>query len=145
MRDTMTRRSWCVVYAKQLMAALLLTLLPTTLFAEPVTLRHAVELALKHATTSSIAAADEQRAFANYRELRNNFIPQATAGAGLGSSYGFPLSLERAAPSLSNITAQSPVYHFKLKDCLSAARAETAGASVRSKAQRTQVIQDTVL
>jgi outer membrane protein TolC len=124
---------------------LLLLLLPTLLLAEPVTLKHAVELALKHATASSIAAADEQRAFANYRELRNNFIPQVTAGAGLGWSYGFPLSLEGAAPSLFNINAQSPIYHFELKDFLRAARAETAGAALRSKDQRNQVIQDTVL
>jgi outer membrane protein TolC len=104
-----------------------------------------VELALKHATASSIAAADEQRALANYRELHNAYIPQVTAGAGLGWSYGFPLSLEGAAPSLFNINAQSPLYHFELKDFLGAARAETAGASLRRKDQRNQVIQDTAL
>src|SRR5882762_10288228 len=141
----MTRRSWCVVPAKWSLVALALILLPGSLLAEPVTLRHAVELALKHATASSIAAADEQRAFATYRELRNNFIPQVTAGAGLGWSYGFPLSLEGAAPSLFNINAQSPLYHFELKDFLGAARAETAGASLHRKDQRNQVIQDTVL
>jgi outer membrane protein TolC len=124
---------------------LLLLLLPTSLLAEPVTLKHAVELALKHATASGIAAAEEQHAFAAYRELRNSFIPQMTAGAGLGWSYGFPLSLEGAAPSLFNVNAQSPLYHFELKDFLGAARAETAGATLRSKDQRGQVIQDTVL
>jgi len=127
------------------MVALVLILLPGTLLAEPITLRRAVELALKHATASSIAAADEQRAFANYRELRNNWIPQVTAGAGLGWSYGFPLSLEGAAPSLFNVSGQSPIYHFELKDFLRAARADIAGASLRSKDQRNQVIQDTVL
>src|ERR1700682_4828454 len=139
----MTRGSWCVAPAKWSMVALVL--LTGSLLAEPVTLKHAVELALKHATASSIAAADEQRAFANYRELRNNFIPQVTAGAGLGWSYGFPLSLEGAAPSLLNVNAQSPLYDFELKDFLGAARAETAGASLRTKDARNQVIQDTVL
>src|SRR5258707_6687066 len=141
----MTRRSWWVAPTKWSKVALALIFVPGSLLAEPVTLRHAVELALKHATAYSIAAADEQRAFANYRELRNNFIPQVTAGAGLGWSYGFPLSLEGAAPSLFNINAQSPLYHFELKDFLRAGRAETAGASLRSKDQRNQVIQDTVL
>ena len=133
---------------RALLAVLVLLLwlvVPTALWAEPVTLKHAVELALKHATTSSIAAADEQRAFASYRELHNAYIPQVTAGAGLGWSYGFPLSLEGAAPSLFNINAQSPLYHFELKDFLGAARAETAGASLHRKDQRNQVIQDTVL
>jgi outer membrane protein TolC len=140
---------WCAGPAHRaafaVLLLLLLSVLPTSLLAEPVTLKHAVELALKHATASGIAAADEQRAFANYRELRNSFIPQVTAGAGLGWSYGFPLSLEGAAPSLFNISAQSPLYHFELKDFLGAARAETVGASLRSKDQRNQVIQDTVL
>src|SRR6202030_3186765 len=134
----MTRRSWWVAHAKWSMVALVQILLPGSLLAEPITLRRAVELALKHETASSIAPADEQRSFANYRELRNNWIPQVTAGAGLGWSYGFPLSLEGAAPSLFNITAQSPLYHFEFKDFLTAARAETAGASLRSKDQRNQ-------
>src|SRR5258708_302142 len=144
----MKPNSWCVARAHRASFAvllLLLLLLPTALRAEPVTLKHAVELALKHATTSGIAAADEQRAFANYRELHNSYIPQVTAGAGLGWSYGFPLSLEGAAPSMLNINAQSPLYHFELKDFLGAARAETAGASLHNKDQRNQVIQDTVL
>lgn len=135
----MKLNSACVSHAHAHRAALavelfvLLLLLPTSLRAEPVTLKHAVELALKHATTSSIAAADQQRAFASYRELRNSYVPQLTAGAGLGWSYGFPLSLEGAAPSLFNINARSPLYHFELKDFLAAARAETAGASLHSK------------
>ena len=40
-------------------------LLPTSLLAEPITLHHAVELALKHATGAAIAAADEQHASAS--------------------------------------------------------------------------------
>src|ERR1700687_1750777 len=141
----MTRRSWCVASAKCSMVALALILLPGSLLAEPVTLRHAVELALKHATASSIAAADEQRAFASYRELRNNFIPQVTAGAGLGWSYGFPLSLEGAAPSLFNINAQSALLHPELRAFMHAAQTESAAASLRSKDQRNQIIQETVL
>ncbi len=115
--------------------------------AQETPVSHAQEttVAVKHATATGIAAAEEQHAFAAYRELRNSFIPQMTAGAGLGWSYGFPLSLEGAAPSLFNVNAQSPLYHFELKDFLGAARAESAGATLRSKDQRNQVIQDTVL
>jgi outer membrane protein TolC len=141
----MKRRSWCVARKQGRFLAAMLLLLPSSLLAEQVPLRRAVELALKHATAGDIAAADEQRAFANYRELRNAFIPQLTAGAGLGYSYGFPLSLEGAAPSLFNVNAQSPLFHFEIHDFLGAARADSAGASLRRKDQRDQVIQDTVL
>jgi outer membrane protein TolC len=124
---------------------LILLVLPASLLAEPITLRHAVELALKHANGAAIAAADEQHASAAYRELRNNYIPQVTAGAGLGWSYGFPLSLEGAAPSLFNINAQSALLHPELRSFMHAAETESAAASLRSKDQRNQIIQETVL
>src|SRR5436309_1635976 len=85
----MRLNSWCVAparrnpvaRARRTIVALLLLVLPTPVVAEPVPLRQMVELALKHATTASIAVAEEQRVFANYRELRNSFIPQVTASA----------------------------------------------------------------
>jgi len=136
---------WCAARAQNAFLAVLLFVLPTSLLAETIPLKRMVELALKHATSADIAAADEQRADANYRELHNTFIPQVTTGAGLGWSYGFPLSLEGAAPSLFNLTAQSPLFHFELHDFLGAARADSAAASLRRKDQRNQIIQDTVL
>lgn len=120
-------------------------LFPASLLAEPVTLRHAVDLALKHATGASIALADEQHASASYRELRNSYIPQINAGAGLGWSDGFPLSLEGAAPSLFNITAQSALINPALRDFIHAAQSEVAVSALRKKDQRNQIIQDTVL
>ena len=140
----MTNGSWNGVCIHKFLLPVFL-LLPASLLAEPITLRHAVELALKHANGAAIAAADEQHAAAAYRELRKSYIPQVTAGAGLGWSYGFPLSLEGAAPSLFNLTAQSPLWHFELHDFLGAARAENAAAALRTKDQRDQVIQETVL
>jgi outer membrane protein TolC len=120
-------------------------LLPASLLAEPITLRHAVELALKHANGAAIAAADEQHASAAYHELRNSYVPQVTAGAGLGWSDGFPLSLEGAAPSLFNISAQSALLNPALRDFIHAAQADVTVSALRSKDQRNQIIQDTVL
>jgi outer membrane protein TolC len=124
---------------------LALLLLPTSLFAEPITLHRAVDLALNHATGISIATADQQHASASYRELRNSYIPQLTAGAGLGWSDGFPLSLEGAAPSLFNVNAQSALINPALKYFLHAAQSDIAVSNLKIKDQRNQVIQDTVL
>jgi outer membrane protein TolC len=124
---------------------LLALLLPTSLLAEPLTLHRAVELALKHATGIGIAAADEQHASATYRVLRNSYIPQLTAGAGLGWSDGFPLSLEGAAPSLFNISAQSALLNPALRDFIHAAQSDVAVSNAHAKDQRNQIIQDTVL
>jgi len=119
--------------------------LPATLLAEPVTLQHAVELALKHANGAAIAAADEQHASAAARELHNSYVPQVTVGAGLGWSYGFPLSLEGSAPSLFNVSAQSALLHPELRSFIRSAQTESSAASFRSKDQRNQIIQDVVL
>lgn len=124
---------------------LAVAILPTSLLAEPISLKRVVELALTHATGAAIATADEQRAAASYRELRNGYIPQLTAGAGLGYSYGFPLGLEGSAPSLFNLTAQSAVLNPSLRNFVNAAKAESQVASLKSKDQRNQVIQDAVL
>jgi outer membrane protein TolC len=125
---------------------LAIVLLPGSLLADPVPLRRVVELALSHATGAAIAAADEQTADAGYRELRNNYIPQFTAGAGLGPPvYGFPLALEGQAPSLFNVNTQSTILNASLHDFLRAAKIESEAAALKTKDQRDQIIQDAVL
>jgi outer membrane protein TolC len=119
--------------------------LPVRASAEPIPLKRAVDLALTHATTTAIAAADEQRAFQSYRELHNNYIPQLSVGSGLGKSWGYPLSLEGSAPALFNSTAQSAVFNPALREFLKAARAEWQASTSQTKDQRNAVIQDTVL
>src|SRR5580658_8060183 len=122
-----------------------LLFLPASLLAEPLTLHHAVELALNHATGVGIAAADQQHASASYRELRNSYIPQLNAGAGIGWSDGFPLSLEGSAPSLFNVNAQSALINLALKDFIRAAQSDVTVSNLHTKDQRNQIIQDTVL
>jgi outer membrane protein TolC len=121
---------------------LAIVLVPATALAEAVPLKRVVELALSHATGAAIAAADEQRASATYRELRNNYIPQVATGAGLGYSYGFPLALEGSAPALFNITTQSALFEPSLRESIRAARADSAVATLNSKDRRNQIIQD---
>jgi outer membrane protein len=140
----MIAKSWSRArIAKLLMAVLFFP--PAALLAEPLTLRQAVELALKHATAAGISAADEQHASASYRELRNSYIPQLNAGAGLGWSDGFPLSLEGSAPSLFNVNAQSALINPALKDFIRAAKSEVIVSTLHTKDERNQIIQDTVL
>jgi outer membrane protein TolC len=117
-------------------------LLPAALLAEPIPLKRVVELALSHATGAGIAAADEQHAAAAFRDLRNSYIPQLMTGAGLGYSHGFPLSLEGSAPALFNITAQSALLNPSLRKFVQAAKVDSEVASLKSKDERNQIIQD---
>ena len=111
--------------------------------AEPVPLKRVVELALGHASAGT--GADEQRAFASYREARNQYIPQFIIGSGLGKSWGFPLSLEGSAPSILNVNSQSALYNPALRDFVRAAQTEWKAASLQTRDQREQLIQDVTL
>jgi len=123
---------------------LVLVLIPASVLAEPVPLKRVVELALTHATGLTVTGAEEQRAAASYRELKDSYVPQLSTGAGIGYSYGYPLSLAGSAPSLFNVNAQSAVWDASLREFIKAARAESAVASLKNKDQRNQIIQDAV-
>jgi outer membrane protein len=124
---------------------LVFLLLPASLLAEPVSLKRIVELALTHAAGAAITDADEQYASASYLQLRNRYIPQFSIGSGLGYSYGFPLSLEGSAPALFNVNAQSALLNPALRDFVHAAKVDSAVASLKTKDERNQIIQDAAL
>jgi outer membrane protein TolC len=113
--------------------------------AEPLPLERAIRLALAHSTTSAIATADVQRAFASYHELRNDYLPQLVVGSGLGWSYGFPLSIEGSAPALVNVAAHSTVFNPAQRQFLNAAKMEWHASEFQDKDQRNAVIQDVAL
>lgn len=121
-------------------------LIPVSSSAEPIPLRRIVELAFSHATGGAIAAADEQGAAAAYRQVHDNYVPQITLGAGLGPpSYGFPLSIEGQPPSLFNVNAQSALLSPSLRQFLRAAKVDSTVASLKTKDERNQIIQDAAL
>ena len=113
--------------------------------AETISLKRAVELALAHSPAAAQAKADNQRAFASYREAKDQYLPQLMIGSGLGDSWGYPLSLEGSAPSLVNINAQSALFNPALRDFIRAARNEYKAMAEESKDRHNQIVQDTVL
>ena len=113
--------------------------------AETVTLERAIRLALAHSTSSAIADADVQRAFASYRELHASYLPQVGIGSGLGWSYGFPLSIEGSAPALADAAAQSTVFNSSQRELTKAAKIEWHAAEIQGQDQRNAIIQDVAL
>ncbi len=118
---------------------------PSRCAAQSLTWQRTLELALAHSTGSAIANADVQRTFASYREMRNGYLPQLMVGSGLGYSYGFPLSLEGAAPSLVSVVAQSTIFNPAQRQFMHAARTDWQASQSQSKDQRNAVIQDAAL
>lgn len=115
------------------------------LSAAPIPLKQAVELALAHSATASAAAAQQHEAAAAYLETKNQYLPQVIAGSGLGGSWGFPLSLEGAPPSLFNVTAQSALINPALRDFVRSAKEQANASLLQAQDQREQVMQDTVI
>ncbi len=113
--------------------------------ADPLPLKQAVQLALRHSSVILSSEADEQRAFAALQESRDQYIPQATIGSGLGKTYGYPLSLEGSAPSIANLTAQSALLNPALQQYIHAAKSEYQTSQLQAKDQRNQVIEEVVL
>lgn len=133
-------------YVLRIFALLIISMVALPqLAAEPLPLKRAVALALAHSTTAASANADQQRVFASYREARNQYIPQFVLGSGLGKSWGYPLSLEGSAPSIVNLNTQSALINPSLRDFVRAAKTDWNAATLQTKDQRNQVIQDTVL
>jgi outer membrane protein TolC len=111
--------------------------------AQTITLRKAVELAITH--NAPAAHANEDKAFAGYREARAAYLPRVIFGSGIGGSYGFPLSLENAAPSLFNVTSQQVLYSPAQKAFVKAARSDWQAAQQQVRDQHEALVEDTVL
>src|SRR5215472_1511745 len=63
----------------------------------PMTLRQAVDTALKQNPDVTLARLDEQKARMAVRVARDPFVPRIIVGSGLAYSNGFPMSIEGAA------------------------------------------------
>jgi outer membrane protein TolC len=111
--------------------------------ADPVTFRQAVELALRHSGTMMMASADQQRTHADYLELRNNYLPTLTAGSGLGFSYGYPMSIEGAAPSIVSVDTRQYIFNAANYKFMKAARIDWQAAGLNIQDKRNQVIFET--
>lgn len=133
------------VLAYSLLISLFLFCLTTASLGQTVSLRHAVELALTHSGAAAIAGADQERTAAALREARSAYLPRVILGSGIGGSYGFPLSLENAAPSLFNVTTQQVLYSPAQSAFVKSARTSLQAVNMSSKDQRDAVIQDAVL
>ncbi|MBV9481077.1 MAG: TolC family protein [Acidobacteria bacterium] len=116
-----------------------------TMEAQTISLRHAVELALGRSGQATLAAADQEKALAAYREARSAYLPHLVFGSGLGASYGFPLSLENAAPSLFNVSSQQVLYSPAQTQFVRAARTAMDVTKSANADQRDAIIQETVV
>lgn len=123
--------------------AVLFVCTAASLYGETVPFSKAIDAALKHSGTMAVAAAEEAHARASLAQARDAYIPQVIVGSGLGYSYGFPLTLEGAAPSIVNLTTQSMLLNFPQREYIKSARLQWQAASSQTLDKRNQVVLDT--
>ena len=115
-----------------------------SLAAQQLTFQHAMELTLARAS-SSTAAAEQLRARAAYEEAKSMYLPQLTVGSGLGKSFGYPMSIEGAAPSVFQLNYQSFLYNPAQSQFIRSAKQSWEATSSNTKDQRAATLLEAAL
>jgi outer membrane protein TolC len=137
----------CTLFAAWILA------LPALIFAQdasqsqprPLAFRTAIELAIRNSATSGLGAADLTRAQSSVRQAHDVYLPQMVLGSGLGASYGFPLSLEGAAPSIFNVNFQGALLNGAQRSYIKAAKSDVAATTAQNADRRNEVVMEAAL
>jgi len=105
----------------------------------PMTLRQAVDTALKQNPDVTLARLDEQKARMAVRVARDPFVPRIIVGSGLAYSNGFPMSIEGAAPSIVQANAVQYLFNRPQSYAIAQARENVRSAELSGAAKREEV------
>lgn len=127
--------------------AIVLPLLPLIAGAEvrTVTLKEAVDLALRQSPDLLLSRLDEQKAQLAVRAARDPFYPKVFAGSGLAYSNGFPMSIEGSAPSIFQARGVASVFNRPHSYRIAQTVEQARGATIDTQARRDDVLYQTAL
>lgn len=115
------------------------------LFAEvhPLTLRQAIDLAAQQNPDVALARLDEQKAQAAVRIAQDPFTPKVWAGSGLAKTFGYPSSIEGAAPSIVQTRTDMALFNRPKTWDLARTRENARGAGIATEAKGDEVVYQT--
>ena len=96
----------------------------------PLTLRQAVEIALRDNPDLVLARIGEQKAQAGIRVAKDPFVPKVYAGSGDAKTWGYPGSIEGAAPSIIQTRTDMALFNRPKSYELARARENARGAAI---------------
>jgi outer membrane protein len=107
-------------------------------FAEvkTMTLREAVDLAMRQNPEITLARLDEQKAKFGVRIARDPFSPRVYAGSGIGYTYGIPQSVDGSVPSIVQVRASMAIYNRPQSYRATQAKQDERGAQVEVTRQQ---------
>ena len=111
----------------------------------PMTLRQAVETALKQNPDIALQRLDEEKARQAVRMAKDPFSPRLVAGSGLAYSNGFPMSIDGAAPSLFQAQAKQDIFNRQQSFIVAQAKEDARGAALATTGKRDEVAYRTAL
>jgi outer membrane protein len=124
---------------------LLLCVSAAAAFAEvhPLTLRQAVEIALKENPDLILSRLDQQKADAAIRVAKDPFAPKLYAGSGLAKVWGYPTSIEGSAPSIIQTRTDMALFNRPKTYELARVRETARGAGIETESKSDQVAYQT--
>jgi outer membrane protein len=96
----------------------------------PLTLRQAVEIALRENPDVVLARLDEQKAQAGIGIAKAPFSPKVYAGSGDAKTWGYPGSIEGAAPSIVQTRADMSLFNRPKSFEVARAKENARGAAI---------------
>ncbi len=114
-------------------------------FAEvhPLTLRQAVDLALKQNPDLVLSRLDQQKAQQAIRVAKDPFVPKVYAGSGLAKPWGYPLSIDGAAPSIIQTRTDMALFNRPKTYELARVREVARGSEIDTASKGDQVVYQT--
>jgi outer membrane protein len=102
-------------------------------------LRQAVERALQQNPEIAMARLDELKAQAAVRVRKDPFAPHVYFGSGLAYTYGFPMSIDGAAPSVVQGRVSESVFNRQQSYAVAQSKEEARGAGIAASAKKDEI------
>jgi outer membrane protein len=109
----------------------------------PLTLRQAVDLALKGNPDLALSRLDQQKADSAIRVAKDPFVPKVYAGSGLAKVFGYPTSIEGAAPAIIQARTDMALYNRSKTYELARTRETARGAEIDTQSKSDQIAYQT--
>jgi len=106
----------------------------------PMTLRQAVETALKQSPDIALARFDEEKVRQSVRVAQDPFTPRLIVGSGLAYSNGFPMSIEGSAPSVVQGHIVEDIFNRQQTLAVAQAKQDARGAALATTSKRDEVV-----
>src|SRR5947209_4738604 len=103
------------------------------------TLRQAVEIAVKQNPDILFARLEEEHLRQAVRSAKDPFAPHITVGSGLAYSNGFPMSIEGSAPSIVQARASQYLFNRQQSIAVAQAKEDVRGAGFTVAGKRDEV------